>query len=91
MAGKTAGSPKTRPTASRIRAASPSATPVATVAPTAPAAPVRSGGISEDDRRHMIAEAAYYKAERRGFRHDAIDQNWLDAEAEIDALLARQD
>jgi hypothetical protein len=39
----------------------------------------------------MIAEAAYYKAERRGFRHDAIDQNWLDAEAEIDALLARQD
>ena len=47
-----------------------------------------ANGITEDQRRHMIAEAAYYKAERCGFCTDAIDQNWLEAEAEINAKLS---
>ena len=42
--------------------------------------------VSADERRRMIAEAAYYRAERLGGRVDPT-RNWLEAEAEIDAVL----
>jgi hypothetical protein len=32
----------------------------------------------------MISEAAYYKAERRGFQGADPDRDWYEAEAEID-------
>ncbi len=35
----------------------------------------------------MIAEAAYYRAQKRGFEGGHATQDWLDAEAEINALL----
>jgi hypothetical protein len=45
--------------------------------------------ISEDVRRSMIAEAAYLRAERRGFAggSEKEREDWLLAEAEVDALL----
>jgi hypothetical protein len=45
--------------------------------------------ISEDVRRGMIAEAAYLRAERRGFSGgpEKEKEDWLAAEAEVDALL----
>ena len=45
--------------------------------------------ISEDVRRGMIAEAAYLRAERRGFTGgpDKEREDWILAEAEVDALL----
>ncbi|HEY4214532.1 MAG TPA: DUF2934 domain-containing protein [Steroidobacteraceae bacterium] len=43
--------------------------------------------ISEDARRGMIAEAAYLRAERRGFMPGDEVEDWLAAEAEVDALL----
>lgn len=45
--------------------------------------------ISEEMRRGMIAEAAYLRAERRGFvgGPDREKEDWLVAEAEVDALL----
>jgi Protein of unknown function (DUF2934) len=45
--------------------------------------------ITEDVRRGMIAQAAYLRAERRGFMggHDKEREDWLAAEAEVDALL----
>jgi hypothetical protein len=45
--------------------------------------------ISEDVRRGMIAEAAYLRAERRGFTggHEKEREDWVAAEAEVDALL----
>lgn len=38
------------------------------------------------DRREMIATAAYYRAEKRGFMGDEADavEDWLAAEMEID-------
>ena len=39
---------------------------------------------SGEDRRKRIAEAAYYKSERRGFAPGAEEQDWLEAEKEID-------
>ncbi len=45
--------------------------------------------ISPEVRRGMIAEAAYLRAERRGFTggSDQEREDWLSAEAEVDALL----
>lgn len=39
------------------------------------------------ERLAMIAEAAYFRAERRGFAPGAEVQDWLEAEAEIERLL----
>lgn len=36
-------------------------------------------------RQQQIAEAAYYKAEKRGFAPGQEEQDWFEAEAEIDA------
>jgi hypothetical protein len=43
--------------------------------------------VSEDVRRGMIAEAAYLRAERRGFAPGGEHEDWLAAEAEVDRLL----
>jgi hypothetical protein len=36
----------------------------------------------------MVAEAAYYRAEQRGFAPGRELEDWLAAEIELDALLA---
>lgn len=40
--------------------------------------------VSEDQRRQMIAEAAYLRAERRGFNGGDPVTDWIEAEAEVD-------
>jgi hypothetical protein len=40
-----------------------------------------------DERHRMIAEAAYYRAERRGFNGGDAVRDWCEAEAEVDARL----
>jgi hypothetical protein len=42
---------------------------------------------SEDQRNHMVAEAAYFLAEHRGFDGGDPVADWLQAEAEVDARL----
>lgn len=42
--------------------------------------------VNEELRRQMIAEAAYFRAEHRGFAGDPVS-DWLEAENEIDAKL----
>ena len=51
--------------------------------------PERRAPLPPEERRRMIAEAAYYRALHRGFAGGSQDQDWRDAEAEIDALLLR--
>ncbi len=53
------------------------------------AAPVASLILSVEERRQMIAEAAYYRAERRGFVGGDPIEDWLTAEAEIEGRLNR--
>jgi hypothetical protein len=43
--------------------------------------------VSADTRRRMIEESAYLRAERRGFTAGDEVEDWLLAEAEVDALL----
>jgi chromosome segregation ATPase len=40
--------------------------------------------LSDAQRRQMIAEAAYFRAEKRGFGVDPV-ADWIEAEVEVDA------
>ena len=44
--------------------------------------------VTAEERLHMISEAAYYRAEHRCFQCGCQVQDWLEAEIEIDKLLA---
>jgi hypothetical protein len=44
--------------------------------------------ITAESRRQMIEEAAYFRAEKRGFTSGDPANDWLIAEEEIDQLLA---
>ena len=45
------------------------------------------GAVDVDARRRLITECAYLRAERREFMHGSPEQDWLEAEMEIDQLL----
>ncbi len=47
-------------------------------------------GESPERRREMIAEAAYFRAQRRDFLPGHEVEDWLAAEAEVDLRLARR-
>ena len=46
--------------------------------------------VDEEFRREMIATAAYHIAEQRGFQPGHEIEDWLAAEAAIDAMLVRE-
>ncbi len=46
--------------------------------------------VSQERRREMIAEAAYLRAEQRGFAQGDAQEDWLAAEREVDMLLGGQ-
>ncbi|MDA8092487.1 MAG: DUF2934 domain-containing protein [Betaproteobacteria bacterium] len=47
----------------------------------------REEAHTPEQRHRMIAEAAYYRAQQRGFDGGDMLRDWLDAEAEIDQVL----
>ena len=87
-----------RRTTGSVRTAE-AAPPADKAAPRRGATPVKSGEpatskapkVSEDTRRAMIEQAAYLRAERRGFTAGSEVEDWLLAEAEVDALLTAGD
>ncbi len=58
---------------------------------TAPLQHTCANAVTEDIRHAMIAEAAYYLAEQRGFGGDAESAcaDWLEAERTVNQLLAQ--
>ncbi|WP_097459752.1 DUF2934 domain-containing protein [Mangrovitalea sediminis] len=48
-----------------------------------------AANVTAEQRWRMIADAAFYRAERRGFSPGGEVNDWLEAEAEIEALLAK--
>lgn len=50
----------------------------------------RAAGINPEIRYQMIAEAAYLRAEQRGFNGGDPLEDWLAAEHEVDLLLAER-
>jgi hypothetical protein len=75
---KKAVAKKTTPTAAATRLAD---RPV-TLAPVA--------NVSPEERYRMIADAAYYRAERRNFEPGHEHEDWLAAEAEVEELLGQR-
>ena len=47
----------------------------------------RKSTVAPEERYKMIAAAAYLRAERRGFASGHALDDWIAAEAEIDAML----
>jgi Protein of unknown function (DUF2934) len=45
----------------------------------------RTAPMSEEERRQAIAQAAYYRSERRGFEPGHELEDWVAAEALMDA------
>lgn len=43
--------------------------------------------IDQDQRRALIAQAAYFRAERRGFAPGYEAEDWLAAETEVDTAM----
>jgi hypothetical protein len=44
--------------------------------------------VSPEERHHLIEVAAYFIAERRGFHGISSHEDWVQAEMEIDAMIA---
>jgi hypothetical protein len=81
--GKSRMTRKTAPVTTTVRNNSPVA-PAAKVSKTKQSRPV----VAEDVWREMLATAAYYRAQARGFQHGSPEQDWLAAEAELKQQLA---
>jgi len=41
---------------------------------------------TSEERHRLIAEAAYYLAEKRGFQGGSPEQDWLEAAAQVDQM-----
>jgi hypothetical protein len=46
--------------------------------------------VTPDERERRVREAAYFRAERRGFVGGSPEQDWIAAEIEIDLQIAEQ-
>jgi len=70
------------------------AKPAATKDPGVAKAPARrtrqTVKVDPEVRRHYVEVAAYYIAERRGFLDGCANEDWVQAELEIDRLLAEK-
>lgn len=90
-AKKTTTAPKKAPAAAKTEKPAVAKTaakkPTATKAAAKPKASTGKLNVTPEQRYMMICEAAYYRAERRGFSPESEIQDWLDAETEINRLL----
>jgi Protein of unknown function (DUF2934) len=91
---KVSASVKEESMATRRSSDVPASPPARTDAPRTLARPRKSAApqsapvtLTVEARRTMIAENAYLRAERRGFVPGQETEDWLAAEAEVDALL----
>src|SRR5262245_56892241 len=78
--------PRTRKRTTAPKVEPKASSPGAANVPQARAAATPRPVVSPEQRRHMIAEAAYFRALRRGVPGDPV-LDWAEAEIEIDALL----
>ncbi|HEY4340242.1 MAG TPA: DUF2934 domain-containing protein [Steroidobacteraceae bacterium] len=46
--------------------------------------------VTAEERQQWIATAAYFRAQRRGFTPGQETSDWIEAEAEVAALVAYQ-
>jgi Protein of unknown function (DUF2934) len=73
--------PKSKPTPTRKKSS-----PVAQAKPVAPK--VTRSHFNDDEWYDMVATAAYYRAQSRGFEGGSPELDWYEAEAELEEQLA---
>jgi hypothetical protein len=56
-----------------------------------PPEPAPASFFGPEQRTALIAEAAYFRAEKRGFAPGCETEDWLAAEAEVDSRLLHGD
>ncbi len=78
----------TKPEPAAKAKAAPKVAPKPAAAKPARSRTKKSAGVPSEQRRNYIEMAAYYIAERRGFAPGNPLEDWVQAEAEIDRLLA---
>jgi hypothetical protein len=81
--GKARSSVRKAPPA--IAAAKPAAAPKAKKVSVKPAKPL----VGSQEWQAMVATAAYFRAEARGFIGGSAEQDWTEAEAEVAAKFAK--
>jgi len=75
------------PTIATVKKRTPRKTAIAQAVESAVPAPF----TGPEQRAALIAEAAYFRAEKRGFAPGHDTEDWLAAEAEVDARLLKAD
>ncbi len=85
--GKSVPPEHVAPSAPRTPLGASASAPAEDIGPATPTKPANRAPMSSVDIYLLIQEAAYYKAEARGFSPGYEEQDWLDAEAEIKARL----
>ena len=78
--------PTSKKTASTDRSKKPE-TKQATISGKTATKTTATTSVTPEQRQSMIAKTAYLKAERRGFIGGDPEQDWLEAEMEVDASL----
>src|SRR5215469_7274816 len=91
--GRTSGSPRTPAPSTTETSPARASSSASRKAPAvrAPSAGRSPMSVSAETRRAMIAEAAYLRAERRGFVAGNEEEDWRAAEKEVDALLSEDE
>lgn len=64
--------------------------PAAKAAPAAEAKSAPKAALTPAERMKMIAEAAYFMAEKRGFSGGSELSDWVAAEKQVDAQLSKR-
>jgi hypothetical protein len=80
VAGQTSGNKETASTARK---------PIAKKAATTQVRVDTKSAVTPEERQKMIAEAAFLRAEQRGFAGGDPTDDWLRAEADIDKIISR--
>lgn len=88
--GKPATPPKAAAPVAKPVAAPPPKPVLAAAPPAKPVAAKAKPAVDPAERQRMIAEAAYYIAEKRGFAAGNHDADWAEAERQIDELIAKK-
>ena len=76
----------TKPSRKAPPAVKPTAAAKKTAAKEPQVNPSSSPIASSEERHRLIAQAAYYLAEKRGFQGGNPEQDWLEAAAQVDTL-----
>ena len=87
---KSAAKPAVAKPAAKSTAPTPSATPAKAAATKPAAVAVAKPTLSPAERMKMIAETAYYLAQKRGFTGGNELTDWVAAEKQVDTVVAKR-